>query len=81
MKNSSAPGCDGITVEFLKIFRTRIGKLLTLSFNSAFENGNLSSLQRKAVITLIHIGKDLARDNLKNWRPISLTNSDYKFLA
>ena len=41
-------------------------------FNSAFENGNLSSSQRKAVITLIHKGKDLARDNLKNWRPISL---------
>ena len=81
MKNGSAPGCDGITVEFLKMFWTRISKLLTLSFNSAFENGNLSSLQRKAVITLIHIGKDLARDNLKNWRPISLINSDYKLLA
>ena len=37
--------------------------------------------KRKAVITLIHRGKDLARDNLKNWRPISLTNSDYKLLA
>ena len=81
MKNGSAPGCDGITVEFLKMFWAHISKLLTLSFNSAFENGNLSSSQRKAVITLIHKGKDLARDNLKNWRPISLTNSDYKLLA
>ena len=80
-KNGSAPGCDGITVEFLKMFWTRISQLLTLSFNSVFENGNLSSSQRKAVITLIHKGKDLARDNLKNWRPISLTNSDYKLLA
>ena len=81
MKNGSAPVCDGITVEFLKMFWTRISKLLTLSFNSAFENGNLSSSQRTAVITLIHKGKDLARDNLKNWRPTSLTNSDYKLLA
>ena len=81
MKNGSAPGCDGITVEFLKMFWTRISDLLTLSFNSAFEKGNLSSSQRKAVITLIHKGKDLARDNLKNWRPISFTNSDYKLLA
>ena len=55
--------------------------LWTLPFNSAFENGHLSSSQRKAVITLIHKGKDLARDNLKNWRHISLTNSDYKLLA
>ena len=63
MKNGSAPGCDGITVEFLKMFWTRISDLLTLSFNSAFESGNLSSshTQKKAVITLIHKGKDLAR--------------------
>ena len=80
MKNGSAPRCDGITVEFLKMFWARISKLLTLSFNSAFENGNLSSSRRKAVITLIQKGKDLASDNLKNWRPISLTNSDYKLL-
>ena len=26
-------------------------------------------------------GTNLARDNLKDWRPISLTNSDYKLLA
>jgi len=56
-------------------------KLLTLSFNSALENSDLSSSQRKAVITLIHKRKDLARDKLKNWRPISITNSDYKLLA
>ena len=54
---------------------------MTLSFNSALENGNLSSSQRKAVITLIYKGNDLANDNLKNWRPISLTNSYYKLLA
>ena len=80
MKNGSAPGCDGITVEFLKMLWARISKLLTLSFNSAIENGNLSSSQRKAVITLKHKGKDLARDKLMNWRPISLTNSDYRLL-
>ena len=37
--------------------------------------------KRKAVITLIHKGKELRRDNLKNWQSISLTNSDYKLLA
>ena len=37
--------------------------------------------QKRAVITLIHKGKQLPRDDLNNWRPISLTNSDYKLLA
>ena len=63
IKNGLASGCAGITVEFLKMFWTRISNLLTLLFNSACENGNLSSSQRKAVITLIHKGKDLARNN------------------
>ena len=63
------------------MFWARISKLLTLWYDSAVVNGNLSSSQTKAVITLIHKGKDLARDNLKNWRPISLTDSDYKLLA
>eukprot|EP00745_Piridium_sociabile_P035677 TRINITY_DN6259_c0_g1_i1.p1 TRINITY_DN6259_c0_g1~~TRINITY_DN6259_c0_g1_i1.p1 ORF type:complete len:106 (+),score=3.96 TRINITY_DN6259_c0_g1_i1:206-523(+) len=65
----------------LKMFWGRIGKLITASFNEAFEKGNQSAFQCKAVITLIHKGKDLERNDLKNWRPISLTNSDYKLLA
>ena len=30
---------------------------------------------------MIHKGKDLQRDDLNNWRPITLTNTDYKILA
>ena len=81
MKGGTAPGIDGITVEFVKVFWARIGKLITSSFNEGFDNGSLSSSQCKAVITLIHKGKNLERCDLKNWRPISLTNTDYKLLA
>ena len=31
LKNGSAPGIDGITIEFLKVFWNRIGKLITTS--------------------------------------------------
>ena len=81
MKNRSAPGIDGITTEFIKMFWSRIGHLLISSLESAFKNGKLSSSQCKATIILIHKGSKLARSDLKNWRPISLTNSDYKLMA
>ena len=50
------------------------------SLNAAFTKGEMSITQKRTVITLIHKGKQLPRDDLNNWRPISLTNSDYKLL-
>ena len=81
MKNDSAPGSDGLTIEFLKFFWQRIRSMITNSFNDSFEKGHLSYTQRQGIITLIHKGKELERDKLNNWRPITLTNSDYKILA
>ena len=81
MNNGSAPGSDGITIEFLKFFWSRIKHYLYQSFSVSLMKGNLSISQRSAIITLIHKGKDLPRNEMKNWRPISLTNSDYKLLA
>ena len=63
------------------MFWSHIGHLVISSFESAFENGELSSSQCKDMIIVIHKGNDLAKNDLKNWRPISLTNSDYKLLA
>ena len=77
MKNNKSPGNDGIPVEFYKIFWPNIGKLVIECFNESYANGSLSTSQKQAVITLIDKpGKDLTL--LKNWRPISLLNTDYK---
>ena len=82
MKNGSAPGSDGLTIEFMKYFwDSGVKTLVTRSFNDSFQSGNLSYTQRQGVITLIHKGKDLTRDQLDNWRPITLLNTDYKILA
>ena len=81
MNNGSAPGCDGLTTEFYKFFWSKIKNLLISSYNYSFEQGYVSQSQQKGIITLIHKGKNLPRENLANWRPITLLNTDYKILA
>lgn len=81
MKNGSSPGCDGLTVEFYKVFWNQIKYILTKAFNAAFKRDEMSYTQKRGIIVLLHKGKDLPRDRLNNWRPITLTNTDYKILA
>ena len=56
-----------------------MGGLVVEGFNLSYEYGQLSNSQRQAVIVLLDKGKD--RTLLKNWRPISLLNVDYKLLS
>lgn len=82
MKNDSSPGPDGLGAAFYKTFWNKINVLVTDSLNYAFNiEGKLSVSQRKAVITLMHKGKDLSREKITNYRPLSLTNVDYKIGA
>ena len=81
MKNDSAPGLDGLPTSFYKVFWARIKYLLIASYEEAFRVGAMSISQKRAVLRLLHKGKNLPKEELGNWRPISLTNSDYKILA
>ena len=80
MQNGKSPGCDGFTVEFYKVFWKNIKLLFVESINYGFEKGKLSVDQKRGIITLIP-KKDKIRTLLKNWRPISLLNTDYKILT
>ena len=79
MKNNKSLGSDGLTVEFYKTFWPDIANILVDSFNEAFSMGNLSYSQNLSILTLIYKKGD--QTNLKNYRPISLTNVDYRILA
>ena len=79
MSKNKSPGLDGLPSEFYQCFWQDFGMLIVESYNEAFKNGILSESQKRAVITLIFKKGD--RQFLKNYRPISLTNCDYKILA
>ena len=79
MKNNKSPGYDGLTVEFYKTFWHNLSDLMVNSFNESFDIGKLSELQNTSVLSLIHQKNE--RTCLKNYRPISLTNVDYRILA
>ncbi len=80
LPNNKAPGTDGFTTDFYKFFWKDIKNLVFESFISAFAKSTLSVEQRRAILTLLPKGEKDIR-YLKNWRPLSLLNTDYKILT
>ena len=79
MKPNKSPGLDGLTGEFYKCFWDDISELFYDALIEIFQSGELSFSQRLSVLTLIHKKDD--KKLLKNYRPFSLTNTDYKIIA
>ena len=80
MKQGKSPGTCGLTSEWYKFFWIDIKDILTASINYNLSQGKLSLEQRRGILTLIP-KKDKDRLYLKNWRPLTLLNTDYKILA
>ena len=79
LKKNKSPGWDGLPPEFYQQFWEDIQDLILDSFNESFREGELSDTQKLSVLSLIF--KKGNRDKLENYRPISLSNYDYKILA
>ena len=77
MQNNKSPGSDGLTTEFYRAFWDVISTYVVNIFNYAFNTGNLSISQRQGIISLIPKDKKDTQ-YLKNWRPVTLLNVDYK---
>ena len=80
LAESRAPGTDGLPAEFYKVFWNDISDLFLNSINYAYRSSQLSVTQRRGIIKLIP-KKDAEPNLIKNWRPISLLNCDYKIAA
>ena len=81
MKHWSAPGYDGITTKFMKMFWSKVGTQATNSCIEAFDRGELFYAHKQGVITLLHKGSKEDKEYLLNWQLVTLTNTDYKILA
>ena len=78
-QNNKVPGNNGIPVESCKKLWPFISEPFIKCVNECFENKDLSSSQKQAVITLIEKRKDCTL--LENRWPIFLLNVDTKIMS
>ncbi|ESO99562.1 hypothetical protein LOTGIDRAFT_141858, partial [Lottia gigantea] len=79
IKLDRSPGSDGFCVNFYITFFDILGPFLVKLYKYRFEHNLLPPSLRISYISLLC--KDKNNKNLmKNWRPISLLNYDYKIL-
>ena len=80
MNSRYSPGPEGLTKEFYSEFSSILLASLVEVADLAFKEGHLSDSQKLSYITLICKDLDNAT-NVKNYRPISLLNYDYKLIS
>ena len=79
MKNCKTPGEDGIPVDFYKVFWTKLQDCFMDMTFYTFEQQIMHQTARKGILNLIpKAGKDTRL--IKNLRPITLLNTDYKII-
>ena len=80
MNGEKTPGSDGLPADFYKVFWNNLADCLVNSINYAYEVRQFSVSQRRGIIKVIP-KKDADPCLVKNWRPITLLNTDYKIAA
>ena len=79
MKDNKAPGADGLPKEFYTTFWTEIKGPLLDMYNESLHLGKLPPSLREGIISLLF--KKGERNDIKNWRPLTLLGVDRKILA
>ena len=78
MKKGKTPGPDGLSLEFYLTFNQDIKHLLLDALNYTYSHTDHDPTLYKGIITLCFKKGNPA--DIKNYRPISLLNVDYKIL-
>ena len=79
-KNNKSPGPDGLTYEFYKHFSQLVTPILERVYLMVYTQGKMPISMCNSHVRLIYKNKG-QRADLKNWRPISLSNTDYKIMT
>jgi len=77
LPGNKSPGTDGLTYEFYKILVEKLAPILEVVFNNVIKEGRMPSSWHKNILILIP-KKEENLEDIGNWRPISLVNSDAK---
>ena len=79
MNNNKTPGEDGIPVDFYKVFWQQLKQPLLEVVNEIFDSKKLHDSARRGILNLIPKAQKDTR-YVKNLRPITLLNTDYKIV-
>lgn len=79
-KSGKAPGPDGLISKFFKIFKDQMTPYIGILMNDILKSQEMLQTWREVAIMLIP-KEGLDNTEIKNYRLISLLNSDYKFFA
>ena len=79
LQTGKSPGSDGLPAELYIAFWEDLGDVLTLVLNECNRRGSLTDSQRGGLLRLVFKRDD--KRLAKNWRPISLLNTDYKIAS
>ena len=79
MNNNKTPGQDGLPIDFYKVFWVKIKEIFYGMMLEVYEKERLHSTARKGILNLIPKANKDTRV-IKNLRPITLLNTDYKII-
>ena len=77
----SSPGSDGLSAIFYQTFWDQLKKPFFNCVLESFQKGSLTLSQRTSILTLLPKNPEADQRDISNYRPISLTNFDYRLIS